>query len=76
MYSKLIPISDIKPNPNNPRIIKDMKFKQLVQSIKDFPEMLELRPVIVNDDTVVLKMRRNLQENYICCSVFTVEMTI
>lgn len=49
-----VPIGDIKPNPNNPRIIKDEKFRKLVQSIKDFPEMLNLRPVVVNSDMVVL----------------------
>ena len=49
-----IKISDIKPNPNNPRQIKDDKFKKLVQSIKDFPEMLILRPIVVNDEMVVL----------------------
>ena len=37
---KIVKISDIKPNPNNPRIIKDHKFKQLVKSIQDFPQML------------------------------------
>lgn len=47
-------ISEIKPNPNNPRLIKDEKFKKLVQSIKDFPEMLEKRPIVVNQDMVVL----------------------
>lgn len=47
-------LSEIKPNPENPRIIKDDKFKKLVQSLKDFPEMLELRPVVVNADMVVL----------------------
>lgn len=47
-------IKDIKPNPSNPRIIKDEKFKKLVQSIKDFPEMLEMRPIVVNDDNIVL----------------------
>ena len=52
--SKLIPIVKIKPNKDNPRIIKDNKFKQLVKSIKDFPQMLELRPIVVNDDMVVL----------------------
>jgi ParB-like chromosome segregation protein Spo0J len=36
-------LSEIKPNPSNPRIIKDEKFAKLVQSIKDFPQMLELR---------------------------------
>ena len=49
-----VKISDVKPNPNNPRIIKDDKFKKLVQSIKDFPKMLELRPIVVNDDMIVL----------------------
>jgi len=49
-----IKISEVKPNPNNPRTIKDEKFKQLVQSIKDFPEMLNLRPIVVNDEMIVL----------------------
>lgn len=49
-----VPIGDIKPNPNNPRIIKDDKFKKLVQSIKDFPEMLTLRPIVVNAEMIVL----------------------
>jgi ParB-like chromosome segregation protein Spo0J len=43
-----VKISEIKPNPNNPRIIKDDKFKKLVESIKSFPEMLEIRPIVVN----------------------------
>ena len=49
-----VKVGDVKANPNNPRIIKDEKFKQLVKSIQDFPEMLKLRPIIVNDDMVVL----------------------
>lgn len=47
-------ISQIKPNPNNPRIIKDNKFKQLVKSIQDFPEMLKLRPIVVDENNIVL----------------------
>jgi len=47
-------INDIKVNPNNPRIIKDDKFKKLVESIKNFPEMLELRPIVVNKDMIIL----------------------
>lgn len=47
-------IAKIKTNPNNPRIIKDDKFNQLVQSIKDFPKMLNLRPIVVNDQMIVL----------------------
>lgn len=47
-------INEIKPNPNNPRIIKDDKFKKLVKSIQDFPQMLELRPIVVDENNVVL----------------------
>jgi len=47
-------IADVKINPNNPRLIKDDKFTKLEQSIKDFPEMLEIRPIVVNSDMVVL----------------------
>tara|TARA_R100000951_G_scaffold27701_1_gene23807 strand:- start:140 stop:1315 length:1176 start_codon:yes stop_codon:yes gene_type:complete len=49
-----VKISAIKSNPDNPRIIKDDKFKKLVKSIKSFPQMLELRPIVVNNDMVVL----------------------
>lgn len=44
----------IKPNPDNPRFIKDDNFKKLVQSLKDFPEMAEVREVVVNKDYVIL----------------------
>jgi len=47
-------ITLIKPNPNNPRIIKDYKFKQLVKSIQDFPQMLELRPIVIDENNIVL----------------------
>lgn len=47
-------VSEVKANPNNPRVIKDDKFKKLVKSIQDFPEMLELRPIVVNSDGIVL----------------------
>ncbi len=50
----VVPIHEIKANPNNPRLIKDEKFAKLVKSIKEFPEMLELRPIVVNDDMIVL----------------------
>ena len=49
-----VKITEIKSNPNNPRLIKDDKFKKLVQSIKDFPEMLDIRPIVVNADMVIL----------------------
>lgn len=47
-------ITNIKPNPNNPRIIKDQKFKLLVKSIQEFPEMLELRPIVIDENNIVL----------------------
>jgi ParB-like chromosome segregation protein Spo0J len=47
-------INEIKPNPNNPRLIKDHKFKQLVKSIQDFPQMLELRPIVIDENNMVL----------------------
>jgi len=47
-------INTVKANPNNPRIIKDDKFAKLVKSINEFPQMLNLRPIVVNDDMVVL----------------------
>ncbi len=47
-------INNIFPNPVNPRIIKDFKFKKLVKSIKEFPEMLKLRPIVVNSEMGIL----------------------
>jgi len=49
-----VKIGKVKGNPNNPRIIKNDKFKKLVQSIKEFPEMLKLRPIVVDKDMMVL----------------------
>jgi len=51
---KLTKISEVKTNKSNPRFIKDDKFKKLVKSIKEFPEMLKLRPIVVNNDMTVL----------------------
>ena len=50
----LVDIKTVKKNPNNPRIIKDDKFLKLVNSIKEFPKMLEIRPIVVNADMIVL----------------------
>lgn len=50
----MIKLSTIKSNPNNPRVIKDDKFQKLVNSIKEFPKMMELRPMVVNEDNIVL----------------------
>jgi DNA modification methylase len=49
-----VKISDVKTNPKNPRLIKDDKFKKLVKSIKEFPQMLELRPIVVDENNIVL----------------------
>lgn len=54
MRIETVPLSSIKPNPTNPRTIKDDRFKRLVQSIKDFPEMREAREIVVNKDMVIL----------------------
>jgi DNA modification methylase len=54
MAIQSVKISDVKSNPNNPRLIKDDKFAKLVQSLKDFPEMANVRPIVVNQDFVVL----------------------
>jgi ParB-like chromosome segregation protein Spo0J len=48
---KLVKISEVKPNPKNPRIIKDGKFQKLVKSIQEFPDMLNKRPLVVFTDT-------------------------
>ncbi len=56
-----IDISKIKVNPSNPRLIKDDKFDKLVQSIKDFPKMLKIRPIVVNSDMIVLGGNMRLQ---------------
>jgi len=47
-------LSDIKPNPNNPRVIKDEKFIKLKKSIEEFPKMMKLRPMVINEDNIVL----------------------
>ena len=54
MNIEWVKTKDIHANENNPRILKDDKFKKLVKSIKDFPEMLEIRPIVVNNEMMVL----------------------
>lgn len=51
---KVVKINDIKIHPNNPRIIKDAKYKKLVKSLTDFPEMLNARPIVVNNEGLIL----------------------
>ena len=47
-------ISQLKSNPNNPRLIKDDKFKKLCDSIQAFPKMMELRPIIIDEGNIIL----------------------
>lgn len=47
-------LKDIKPNPNNPRVIRDDKFEKLRNSIESFPQMMALRPIVVDADNVIL----------------------
>ena len=54
MEIRSVKLSEVKSNPNNPRIIKDDKFRKLVKSIQEFPKMLEIRPIVVNADMIVL----------------------
>jgi site-specific DNA-methyltransferase (adenine-specific) len=54
MNFEIVKVSKLKSNPENPRIIKDGKFEKLVKSILEFPKMLEIRPIVVNSDFMVL----------------------
>ena len=56
-----VDINLIKPNPNNPRVIKNDRFRKLVKSIREFPTMLMLRPLIVNNDMVLLGGNQRLK---------------
>jgi len=54
MKVEKVKISEVKNNPSNPRLIKDDKFRKLVKSIQEFPQMLELRPIVVDENNIVL----------------------
>jgi len=58
---ELVNLSEVTINPNNPRSIKDERFEKLVKSIQEFPEMLKLRPIVVDDNMVVLGGNMRLQ---------------
>jgi hypothetical protein len=51
---KTVKLSEIKGNSKNPRVLKDEKFVKLKKSIQDFPEMLSLREVIVDENMIIL----------------------
>ena len=73
MKIQKVKISEIKLNPNNPRLIKDDKFKKLVKSIQELPEMLEIRPIVVNAEMVVLGGNMRLKA---CKEVGMIEIPI
>ena len=54
MKTEFVSIKKVHLSPKNPRVIKDHKFRKLVQSIKEFPQMLEMRPIVVDEEMVVL----------------------
>ena len=53
-YRGIMKLSEIKPNPNNPRYIEEGDFQKLVKSITEFPKMMELRPMVIDSDNVVM----------------------
>lgn len=58
---EILPIESVKPNPNNPRVVRDRKFEALVRSIREFPEMLSVRPIVVNEEMIVLGGNQRLR---------------
>ena len=61
-----VKIEEIKLNPNNPRLIKEESFKKLMKSVESLPQMLEMRPIIVDDDMIILGGNMRYQA---CCRV-------
>lgn len=56
-----VKVSDILPNQSNPRIIRDTKFKRLVESIKDFPKMMQLRPITLDSREIPMILAGNMR---------------
>lgn len=54
MKTEKVSTNKIKKNPKNPRLIRDAKFEKLVKSIQDFPQMLDIRPIVVNSEMIIL----------------------
>jgi DNA modification methylase len=54
MKTAKVKVYEVKTNPDNPRLIKDNKFKKLVRSIKEFPQMLKIRPIVVDENNIIL----------------------
>lgn len=75
MKTQKVSINTITPNPDNPRIIRDEKFNKLLKSIETFPQMLKLRPIIVDEDNVILggNMRYEAQKHLGIKQVYVVK---
>ncbi len=64
-------LSDIRPNPDNPRTIKDARFKKLCNSIRDFPKMMALRPIVIDGANGNLILGGNMRYNALKALKFT-----
>ena len=77
MESKLTNLREIRNNPENPRYIRDEKFEQLVKSLKDFPEMIHARPLIVNQRMQALggnmRLKAMIEAGWTECPVVQVD---
>lgn len=77
MQSKLTNLKEIRNNPDNPRYIRDEKFTKLVKSLKDFPEMIGARPLIVNQRMEALggnmRLKAMLEAGWTECPVIQVD---
>jgi len=51
---KKVKLSDIRMNPDNPRTISEKAMERLVKSLKEFPDMLNLREIVVDETMTVL----------------------
>jgi len=51
---EFVDIASIKSNEKNPRTITEYQFKKLVKSIKEFPAMLEIRPIVIDDQNIII----------------------
>jgi len=54
VIEKTLQIKDIVPNKDNPRIIRDDKYLKLKKSIQDYPEMITIRPLVINEENIIL----------------------
>jgi len=74
---KKLSISEINQNPNNPRLIRDVRYKKLVQSLKDFPEMLQLREIVIDENNIILggnmrfKALKEIGEKFVYAKIVT-----